>query len=190
MITSIYALKHPLDLGVRYIGKTDRPIHRLRCHLARASAGGTHKDNWVNNLKAQGLSPVMEILAEIKTEDWQDAERAFIVAFHLAGFDLTNTTDGGRGGLTMSPEIKAKIGDAHRGKVLSVEQKDKISRALRGKKLSIQHKKNISAGLVGRKISEETRNKIRYAHLGMKHSEAARRKISLSKMGNKYRKQK
>lgn len=58
-VYSIYALIDPVDESVRYIGMSAQPEIRLAYHLAGSFGRKLH---WIQDLRSQGLLPVLEIL--------------------------------------------------------------------------------------------------------------------------------
>lgn len=96
MVTYIYTLSHPLTGEVRYVGKTTNPKQRKSNHSNRARDKGTHKRNWINSLKVQGLKPLFEIIDEVH-DDWKFWERYWIAQFKIWGFKLCNSALGGEG---------------------------------------------------------------------------------------------
>jgi len=102
--TYIYALVDPDTDGVRYVGKADNPRKRLETHLAGYEPHATHKSNWIKSLLAQGKQPELMILEEADADTWQEAEKRWIAYFRKVGVSLTNTTDGGEGGATVTQE--------------------------------------------------------------------------------------
>lgn len=93
----IYTLSHPVTGEVRYIGKTVNPKQRKHNHSNVARDKGTHKRNWINSLKVQGLKPVFEIIDEVPKSSWKFWERWWINQFKVWGFNLCNHTLGGDG---------------------------------------------------------------------------------------------
>lgn len=109
-------------------------------------------------------------------------------------------------GVPKSPEHRAKLAEANRGKTHSAETKAKMSAASRGRKKTLEHRAAISAGRTGIQFSDETRAKmaasarVRAMRLGERERRAAygrmsggnttkpspdvRRKMSLAKMGH------
>lgn len=73
---------------------------------------------------------------------------------------------------SMSPEVRRKIGDAHRGKILSPETKEKLRIANLGKKASPETKLKMSEA-----------NKHRVYKTGWHHTPAAKQKISIASKG-------
>lgn len=115
----IYSISCPETGEVRYIGKTIDPVSRFRKHL-------TYKRNtlcakWIKSIQSKGLLPVFSVLKECNEIDWQDVERYYIRRYRMLGANLTNMTEGGDGGATMT------------GKKLTQEQKNKISVANTGR---------------------------------------------------------
>lgn len=105
----------------------------------------------------RGLEPETEILNEVPESEWQTWEKSHIEIYRLLGHDLTNATDGGEG-VTMTPEIRAKIGKKKQGTTHSDASKQKMSASHTGKKLSFskQHCERISAGKKGIQTTEFT----------------------------------
>jgi predicted GIY-YIG superfamily endonuclease len=91
---SIYVLRDPRSLAVRYVGKTVDTEQRLRHHL-RADSGRA-KSEWVRALGVQGLAPVMQTV-EVCGEDWPQRERRWIKRLRDRGIPLVNATHGGCG---------------------------------------------------------------------------------------------
>ncbi len=77
--TFIYSLTCPLTGEVRWIGKSDNPHKRLNGHLYNAT--NALMADWIESLKAQGLRPIVGIVAKVKNRLWRRAERAFIRKF-------------------------------------------------------------------------------------------------------------
>jgi hypothetical protein len=106
---SIYALCHPGTGEIRYIGQTVKPLNqRLNGHVSDHK--NSHKTNWVNTLKAQGLRPVIQLLEEGDwTQEECDAREIEWIAWGRDGqLALTNIADGGRvNENSCSPEQRA-----------------------------------------------------------------------------------
>lgn len=116
MATIIYALCDP-DLQIpviRYIGKTVNMRRRFRDHCHQSVKEKTHLGNWLKSLKARKVDPVLLTLTEVPDEIGSAAEVLYIRLAKEGGMDLVNATDGGDG-VTMTPEIREKIGAAQLG---------------------------------------------------------------------------
>ena len=130
----IYTLEHPVTKEVRYIGKTKNPKERFHNHCNRLHNQYSHKRNWINSLRNQGLKPVMNILDEINESEWKYWEKFWIEQFRQWGFDLVNHTSGGDG-LTVGNQTSFKKGSIpwNKGKSPSLETRNQIKESLLGK---------------------------------------------------------
>jgi len=140
---SVYVLRHPQTKEIRYVGITGDPGMRFGRHTTNYS-DDTHKDRWVQSLRAEGLAPVMEILNDVDTfERACLMEICLIEAFRALGLALVNSTQGGEGcaGFTLTEDQRNKV---------------KASAACRPPHLSEETKAKLSAALSGRKQSEES----------------------------------
>ena len=111
-----------------------------------------------------------------------ELEKKWIAYYRMTrGEFCVNVADGGEGnpGLVHTPEAKAKISAAHKGK--------KISAAHKGKKLKLsqeqrENKSKRMSGennpLYGKHHTEESRRKMSENHKGKKHTEEVRRIMS------------
>ena len=119
MTTHIYTL-HDEAGGIRYVGKTTKPLHdRLTKHLRDARAGGhSHKANWIRRMLSAGRLPDIRLI-EAVSGDGVEQERRWIKFFRESKLDLVNLTDGGEGvagcGRIITPEHRAKISAALTG---------------------------------------------------------------------------
>lgn len=112
--TFIYALCEPGTRTIRYIGKANDSKKRFRQHLKDSTKAKTHLGNWLRLLKSNGGIPHLEILDEVPDSQWEFWEREYIRVFRAIGMILVNSTDGGDG-VTMTSEIREKIGAKNRG---------------------------------------------------------------------------
>lgn len=126
--TRFYVYEHTRrDTGqVFYVGKGSGK--RANC------ASRHHRSEFWQRVasKAHGFD-VRLVVVGIDEELAFLAERERIDQLRRLGLQLTNLTDGGDGtsGWLKSPEWRAKVGAAHRGKVVSPEVRAKISAAVR-----------------------------------------------------------
>lgn len=199
MRTVIYALIDPRTHEARYVGKTNvMPRIRFTSHLRDKRP--SRKVNWIKTLRAAGLEPGMEILEALdentEISDWQEAERFWISYMRSIGANLTNLTEGGEGlhGHIFTPEHRAKIGAAHKGRFVSQETRVRMAESRmhlsfdhlrrlaaeqKGKPLTPEHRAAIGKSWLGRKHTPETKAKIRAASLGRKCSAETRAKMSI-----------
>lgn len=84
----IYALIDPRDNAVRYVGRTVYPDLRLSQHLGKCT--GKAKQEWLAELKANGLTPRMEILEQAPYNNRKSIEKFWIVYHLVLGCSLTN----------------------------------------------------------------------------------------------------
>ena len=170
----IYALRDPRSWEPRYIGKSttgmDRPKrHRLSSRLATRS----HKNSWIKSLLAVGIEYVIEILEQVSTaEKLGVRERFWIARGRAVGWRLTNATDGGDGtpGLVRSPQHRAKVSAALRGRKLTAEHRERIGAAQRGKVLTPECRAKLSLVRTGYRESAATRAKKSASHMGLRHA--------------------
>lgn len=155
MTTYIYALKDPITFEIRYIGKSDNPIKRLRKHIIFTKANPNcynHKTNWIRQIISTNSIPIIEIIDEVNIVDWMFWESHYISLYKSWGFNLVNSTLGGDGGATRN------------GRKNSVEHCLKMSLSQKGRKLTEEHRKKIAEAAKSRKkrapLSEETKKKM------------------------------
>lgn len=98
----IYGLIDPRTKEIRYVGKSDNPVKRLRRHLGKKNIQKSfHAARWLRSLVEIGLKPEIAILEVVSGgENWEDRERHWIAYLRSEGCDLTNTSPGGEGGAT------------------------------------------------------------------------------------------
>lgn len=143
-MTIIYGLVDPRTQQLRYVGKTSKgTTRRLQSHLYDSAR--THKTNWINSLKKQGLSPEVFVIEEV-SGDGCDSEIHHIAYFRGIGCALTNDTAGGDApmlGKRHSAETKAIMSAAQKGRPspligrkLGSETRARMSAAKKGKPLN------------------------------------------------------
>jgi hypothetical protein len=135
--TFIYALIDPRTDYVRYVGKANKPLTRLRLHLLPAELEkNTHKAHWLKELLYSGFNPIQIILEEVNRQEWAIAEKRWITYYRsIPDYPrLTNSTDGGEGtdGYTHSKETRQKLSTPKTWKTrlhLSVAQENRWRKA-------------------------------------------------------------
>ena len=169
----IYLITNTLN-GKNYVGKTKQKLekritqHKYDSRKGRPGLGAAiRKYGWENFS--------VEVLETCPVEMLNEREMFWIRELNSKAPNGYNLTDGGDGnsGFSYSPEARAKISAAHKGKPHSEEHKAKIAAAKKGKKrkpFSEEHKRKISEhhkangvkppGWAGRKHTPETIAKI------------------------------
>jgi hypothetical protein len=203
---TIYILRDPRTSAIRYVGVTTQGLaKRLSSHIKNLH--GTPRCAWIRELIACGLQPSLEAV-ETGSGDWQATERSWIQRCKNDGCPLTNTTIGGNGtaGYQFTPEVRAKIGAASKGKKHSPERIAKVAAAHRAlnRKVTEEHKakvgerhrgksfiseegrKRISEWSRNRVVSASTRSKLSALRKGKPKSEEWRAKISATVKGFKH----
>ena len=116
----IYSLSCPKTGYIKYIGKAENPVLRLRKHIEESLRGNnTKKCNWIKSLINNNLKPILNIEDCVNENEWIFWEKHYISLYKSFGFDLKNSTNGGDGCI-MSNEIIEKIRNANKNKIQSV----------------------------------------------------------------------
>lgn len=192
--TTIYLLSDPSTGRVRYVGKTLQELRvRYAGHLSTAKLRrrGTHKENWVRSVGGKPTLTTVEVVTG-SIEEGAEVERRWIARLKADGCDLTNLTDGGEGivGYRFSEAARAKLSAIRRGVKkgpLTPEHRAKIGAANRGRKHSPDAIAKMSARRRERPpASEETRAKIGAAQIGRKHTDEAKAKIGRAHKGRTF----
>lgn len=118
--TYIYILSDPITNEIRYVGKTINIERRLNQHVAESVKAKNHKASWIKSLIKKGVVPKIEIIDEIKDENWEWLEIYWISQFKAWGFDLVNSTTGG-GKSVFNENAKLNMSLGQRGKKRSKE---------------------------------------------------------------------
>ncbi len=187
----IYILLDPRTNEIRYLGKTNDTKERLYGHLYEKGKLG-HKYKWIQQLKKNGLKPIIEILDTVPKEEEEFWEKHYISLLKSWGIRLTNFTDGGN-----NPPVIRRFGKDNvfvnnnnvREKILTMNKsrKGKTFIELYGEEKAEELKKWKSEKysgennpMFGRKQSKETRDKIakkRTGKTGYKHTEESKELI-------------
>ena len=93
--TFIYTLSD--EQGVRYVGKTNNLLKRLRKHLTEAKLKRSIREKWIYNKLQANTGIMIEVLDIVPESEWAFYETYWISQFRAWGFNLVNGTDGGEG---------------------------------------------------------------------------------------------
>lgn len=110
----IYVLIDPRDNSYRYIGKTKNELNRrLRGHI-RSSLNSvkTKKEYWINSLIKQNLNPIIKLIEECNSSNWEDRE-IYWIKYYSKIYNLTNSTEGGDGIRDAKGEKNSMYGKKH-----------------------------------------------------------------------------
>lgn len=83
----IYSLSDPRTLKIRYVGQTCNLKTRVYIHMYKPS--GNMKE-WINDLKANGLKPIVTILEETDYSGANEAEGNWYAVFVKARSPILN----------------------------------------------------------------------------------------------------
>lgn len=169
----IYFLIDPRTNEIRYVGKTTKQLNKRLFNGHLKDKAKTHKTNWINSLKKQGLIPEIKLVKICKNEELCNFSEKFYIKL-LGRADknmgiLVNSTDGGEGtpGKILTQETKNKIGNSNLGKNVGRKASE-----ITKEKMKISYKN----------IPQETKNRIKHivssANLNKKVSKKTRQKMS------------
>jgi|688.fasta_scaffold348385_2 hypothetical protein len=170
---------------IRYVGMTkyNSAERRFQGHIDKTRK--TKKSrlpvyDWMR--KYEGQVSFTTFKSGISVEEAQRLERSLITQYRSTG-RLLNCNDGGEGAFNPTPKTRRKISEAKKGKpphpnASSPEARAKISAALKGRTFSDETRKKMSESARKKpKISEETRQKYKQASTGRFHSDEAKAKM-------------
>lgn len=115
MKTFIYILRCPKSGEIRYVGKSNDPKKRVYAHARKDKTASTHKINWIQSLKRDGLQPKLEIIEEVDVQEWKEREKYWIKYYKENGAKLTNYCAGGEG-LSFGNQTSFKKGNVSHNK--------------------------------------------------------------------------
>jgi group I intron endonuclease len=107
---TIYKLIDPISKEIRYIGLTFNDLNqRLKSHFYEKSK--SHKSNWIQSLRKQGLKPIIESIEDniLSYDEVCDREIYWIQKYKSEGHPLTNMASGGNKNKKMSDESREKM---------------------------------------------------------------------------------
>ena len=197
MASGIYSIRNKAN-GKLYVGSTVDFASRWanhRCQLRK----GSHDNSYLQRAWVKYGEDAFEfaVLVECPEGGLAVAEARFIQETRAAtrehGYNLDTFIQDRR---VVSPETRAKISAACKGRKLSDETRAKISAAKMGKKHSPEARAAMSLAQTGRKHSEETLQKFRTriqtdetkakiaaAHTGLPKSPGHRENLRLAHLG-------
>jgi group I intron endonuclease len=176
--SGIYAIINTQN-GKRYVGSAVN-LHNRFCQHRRLLDKGKHKNIYLQNAWNKFGESCFEfiVIEHCPVEQLIDLEQRSID--EQSEYNISPTA-GNSLGVKRTPEFKAKISAAVKGRKHSAEARSKMSAAHKG-----------SNGLTGRPCSTETRAKIAMAQSGEKHrlygkhhTEETKQKMSAAISGNK-----
>jgi hypothetical protein len=169
----LYVLSDPRTGELRYVGWTSRTVaKRLTAHLNEANGNGRHhRLNWLGLILAESLRPIIRTIAILETK--QEAKRcevAYISALRGRGHDLVNSTAGGDGLADPTPEVRARMAEAQRGKRHSRESIERGAAKRRGVPRSQEANEKTAAFWRGRHHTPESRARMSAVRYGKKQT--------------------
>lgn len=171
----IYGLVDPRTLEVRYVGRSSSGLQRPALHGAASvlAKDKSHKARWIRELLSEGITYEIRILEFCHSlEALIEAEERWIWAGFRLGWPLTNGTFDGGKPIEVSPETRALISAAKRGRPRpdligkprpDVAQRNRVSQSKEtiAKRVSGNRAGISNAKLKGIPRSEEVRAKMR-----------------------------
>lgn len=113
LVTTIYCLRDPDTLEVRYVGKTRRSLKR-RLSDHRCDKKESHRTHWFRSVLRRGKDPLIEALELVVGEGWEERERYWIAEYRRRGARLVNQTTGGEAGTRLDEATCKRISDAQK----------------------------------------------------------------------------
>lgn len=107
--TFIYILLCPMNGLVKYCGKSNDPVKRLKDHCLDFRCMDQGMENWIKKILEKGLRPKMIIVDEPEIADWKDMEMFWCEYLKELGFKLFNKRS--RNGLTYANSKTFKPGN-------------------------------------------------------------------------------
>ncbi|BAM29075.1 homing endonuclease [Xanthomonas phage CP1] len=156
-VTGIYAITSPS--GRRYVGQAVCIRARWRKHLSNLHRDQHHNPLLTNAFRKYGDALVFSVIEECLAEDLTAREQ-----FHMDQTPpsmLLNVCPaaGSPLGMKRSPETRARMSAATKGKAKSTEHRAKLAAANKGKTLPAEQCAKIAEALRGRVHSAEARTK-------------------------------
>lgn len=121
--TFIYILICPMNGRVKYCGKSNNPVKRLKDHCLDFRCMDEGMEKWIKKVLSKGLKPKLIIVDEICVEDWKDMEMFWCEYLRSLGFKLFNKRS--RNGLTYANSKTFKPGNRPWNAGLKLKDRDK-----------------------------------------------------------------
>lgn len=158
---SLYVLKDPDSLIIKYVGYSNNPKRRLWEHIRDAKKGvKTYKSHWIKSLIDNEKIPIMEIIYNCENHnDILSKEIEVIKELKDSGISLTNLTNGGDGQTGKKLDSTHPFFTCNLGRKMSDESKARLSQSRKGIIFSEEHKEKLSLIKIGTKRSKESIDK-------------------------------
>lgn len=121
--TFIYILICPMNGRVKYCGKSNNPVKRLKDHCLDFRCMDQGMENWIKKILEKGLRPKLIVVHEPDVEDWKDMEEFWCEYLRALGFKLFNKRS--RNGLTYANSKTFKPGQTPWNKGLNLKERNK-----------------------------------------------------------------
>jgi hypothetical protein len=157
MEISIYGLVDSLTNEIRYVGKTTQTLNkRLSQHLWDKNKSNPHKFNWIQQLKSNGLKPIIILLETCDESNWVEREKFWIQKLN----NLTNITQGGENGIFFTPEILEKISNGVKKAWENEDYKKRQSEKSIEYWSDLNHRKQHSIAMTGKVKPDDAKEKV------------------------------
>lgn len=171
----IYRLYFSEERKVTYIGQSTNIKNRIKSHCTSSCLNQPYvKNRWLKDRINRGWILKSIVLEKDIPKDELDAREIFWIAnFKERGFNLKNSTPGGKYIPPCTEASKLKAKKNRKPRIFTPEDLQKMSERMTG----------ANSPLYGKPKSDETKLKIRLANLGKKHSAESKAKMSRSRAG-------
>lgn len=171
--------------GKCYVGQTVKTVaQRWGEHVKHAAKSKVPSGKSIAKHGKDAFT-VREIDTAVSREDLDNKETRWIAFYDTVVPKGYNLSVGGKGrsGMPLTPEHKARISAALKGRERSPEHCASLSTANKGGTRTPEHKARISAGLRGHTHTTEARAKISFANKGKLYTPEVKARISATLTG-------
>lgn len=112
----IYRLIDPFTNETRYIGKSGNIKNRFRHHTSQAKFLKSHVGRWINTILQKGGLPILEIIEECHSLNWEEKEIYWISYYKALFPNLCNIMKGGNEPPKPLPHVKKAKFTIQKGK--------------------------------------------------------------------------